>query len=57
MQRWRRNARDPAFRAALVANLASHPEWDPILFPEKYKPKDPPPRPDPSARAASGATR
>jgi hypothetical protein len=58
MQRWRSNARDPAFRAALVANLASHPEWDPILFPEKYKPKDPPPpRPDPFARAASGPTR
>jgi hypothetical protein len=33
---------DPAFRQALVANLRSHPEWDPILFPEKYKPKEPP---------------
>ncbi len=57
MQRWRVKARDPSFRAALVANLSSHPEWDPILFPEKYKPKIPvpPPRPvaDPGARAAS----
>ncbi|HEY2927465.1 MAG TPA: hypothetical protein VGJ65_11390 [Albitalea sp.] len=42
MQRWRGKAREPAFRAALVANLSAHPEWDPILFPEKYLPKDPP---------------
>lgn len=42
MPRWRPKLGDPAFRAALVANLSSHPEWDPILFPEKYKPKDPP---------------
>lgn len=39
VQRWRTKARNPAFRAALVAGLASHPEWDPILFPEKYKKK------------------
>jgi hypothetical protein len=39
VQRWRGKARNPAFRAALVAGLASHPEWDPILFPEKYKKK------------------
>jgi hypothetical protein len=42
MQRWRVKARDPAFRSALVSNLSAHPEWDPILFPEKYKPKEPP---------------
>lgn len=41
MQRWRAKAREPAFRAALAANLGAHPEWDPILFPEKYKPKEP----------------
>jgi hypothetical protein len=35
-------AHGSAFRAALVANLRAHPEWDPILFPEKYKPKPPP---------------
>jgi hypothetical protein len=40
MQRWRAKAREPAFRSALVSNLSSHPEWDPILFPEKYKPKE-----------------
>ncbi len=57
MQRWRSKAREPAFRASLVANLAAHPEWDPILFPEKYKPKDPPtPRPvNPVGRAPGAA--
>lgn len=43
MQRWRVKAREPAFRTALITNLSAHPEWDPILFPEKYKPKEPPP--------------
>jgi FecR protein len=42
MQRWRSKAQEPPFRAALVAHLSVHPEWDPILFPEKYKPKEPP---------------
>jgi hypothetical protein len=42
MQRFIPKANDPSFRQALVANLRSHPEWDPILFPEKYKPKEPP---------------
>ena len=27
---------DPRFRAGLEANLRFHPEWDPILYPEKY---------------------
>jgi hypothetical protein len=40
VQRWRGKAREPAFRSALVANLSSHPEWDPILFPEKYIKKE-----------------
>ncbi|MBI4204956.1 MAG: FecR domain-containing protein [Betaproteobacteria bacterium] len=40
VQRWRSRASDPAFRTALIANLKDHPEWDPILFPEKYKPKE-----------------
>jgi hypothetical protein len=56
MQRWRGKAREPAFRSALIANLSAHPEWDPILFPEKYKPKDPPPRSaSPADRSASKA--
>ncbi|MBI3919703.1 MAG: hypothetical protein HY322_22165 [Betaproteobacteria bacterium] len=40
VQRWRSRANDPAFRGALIVNLKNHPEWDPILFPEKYKPKE-----------------
>jgi hypothetical protein len=43
MQRFIPEAKDPAFREALIANLRFHPEWDPILFPEKYEPKPPPP--------------
>ena len=30
-------ASDPRFRAGLEANLRFHPEWDPILYPEKYQ--------------------
>lgn len=41
VDRWRAKAREGAFRAALIANLSSHPEWDPVLFPEKYLPKNP----------------
>ena len=41
VQRFRPRVSDPAFRAALVANLKFHPEWDPVLCPEKYKPKEP----------------
>jgi hypothetical protein len=33
-------AEDPKFRASLEANLRFHPEWDPILYPEKYEPKE-----------------
>lgn len=60
MHRWRSKASDSAFRAALVTNLSAHPEWDPILFPEKYKPKDPVPVParpglDPSGRPVGAA--
>jgi hypothetical protein len=39
VRQWRAKARDAAFRSALIANLPAHPEWDPILFPEKYLPK------------------
>jgi hypothetical protein len=39
IERWRTKARNGEFRRALVANLSSHPEWDPVLFPEKYLPK------------------
>lgn len=57
MQRWRVKAREPAFRQLLITNLSRHPEWDPILFPEKYKPKEPPPvRAALAARPASAAS-
>jgi len=46
VQRWKAKAfKDPAFKAAIVTNMSSHMEWDPILFPEKYLPKEPPPTP------------
>ena len=37
--RWRALAQNPAFRAGLAANMRAHPEWDRVLFPEKYLPK------------------
>lgn len=49
VQRWRGKAREPQFRSALVAELASHPEWDRTLFPEKYAP----PKPRPVVKATT----
>jgi len=37
VKRFEQRASDPAFRAALIANLRFHPEWDPVLYPEKYE--------------------
>ena len=52
VQRWKAKAfKDPVFKQAIVANMSSHPEWDPILFPEKYLPKEPPPAPPPAPAA------
>jgi hypothetical protein len=52
IQRLRPRAHDPEFRKALIANMRFHPEWDRILFPEKYEPKPkPPPPPTPAADA------
>jgi len=31
---------DPAFRAAVAARPAAFPEWDRVLHPEKYRPKE-----------------
>jgi hypothetical protein len=56
MQRFIRKADDPGFRQALIANLRYHFEWDPILFPEKYKPKEPPPEPPQQVGGQRGAT-
>jgi hypothetical protein len=46
-QSWRRGfvarfeprLKDPEFRRAVDAHLSAHPEWDPILHPEKYESK------------------
>jgi len=64
VQRWRAKANEAPFRAALVANLSAHPEWDPVLFPEKYRPKPAPetppavatPTPQPAALPAPAAS-
>lgn len=46
LTRWRPLANDAAFRASLASNMKAHPEWDRIVFPEKYLPKKPsPPKP------------
>jgi hypothetical protein len=39
VERFHQRARDPQFRSKLIENLAAHPEWDPVLFPEKYEKK------------------
>lgn len=41
---WRTLARKAEFRAGLTDNLRSHPEWERVLFPERFQPK-----PGPSA--------
>lgn len=43
--RFRPRLGDKAFRQQLADNVARHPEWDRILFPEKYRPRNPPARP------------
>ena len=39
--RWKALAQAPDFRKPLAANLRAHPEWDRVLYPEKYLPKTP----------------
>lgn len=41
LKRFRPRLSDPAFRDAVNANIAAYPEWDRILHPEKYRPKEP----------------
>lgn len=38
VQKWKVKANDSLFRKALIDNLRFHPEWDRILFPDKYRP-------------------
>jgi hypothetical protein len=39
VRRFQSRAHDAEFRKGLIANLREHPEWDPVLYPEKYRPK------------------
>jgi FecR protein len=57
---WRAHLADPAFRAAVLANLARHPEWTPLVVPpKKPKPRPAPPAfvPPPAPAAPSAAPR
>lgn len=55
VERWRPRLRDKAFRAAMIANLAAHPEWDPWVFPEKAAKKRADEKRAREARAAAAA--
>ncbi len=39
VERFQPRLKDAEFRRSVDAHLAEHPEWDPILHPEKYAPK------------------
>ena len=58
---WAAKADDGAFRQRLGARLARHPEWEPVLYPERFEPKPPaaavapPPAPVASAPPAPQA--
>lgn len=41
LAQWRALARRADFRAGLAANMRAHPEWDRVVFPEKYRPRPP----------------
>ena len=43
--RWKALAQQPEFRKGLIANMRAHPEWERIVFPEKYLPRKPMPAP------------
>jgi hypothetical protein len=45
VERFQPRLKDAEFRRALEAHVNNHPEWDPVLHPEKYLP---PPRPTPA---------
>jgi hypothetical protein len=40
---WAVKADDEVFRQHLEAKLARHPEWERVLYPERFEPKPPPP--------------
>jgi len=48
VDRFKARVNDGAFRKGLEDHLNNHPEWDPVLHPEKYAPKTPAQAPDSS---------
>ena len=53
VERFQPRLKDAAFRKALEANIDAHPEWDPILHPEKYEPKARPASEKPNSERGS----
>jgi hypothetical protein len=53
---WRRRIREGDFRDSLDRQMQLHPEWDPILHPEKYEPpaQVEAPRPKPLVESSAG---
>lgn len=51
-RQWSGRANDAAFRAAVDAHLSAHPEWERVLYPERFLPKKPP---DPATQPAASA--
>ena len=41
--RWKALAQQPEFRTGLISNMRTHPEWDRIVFPERYALRKPAP--------------
>jgi hypothetical protein len=39
VKRFESRSKDSEFRRKLIENLREHPEWDRVLFPEKYEQK------------------
>jgi hypothetical protein len=54
---WRRKIREPEFRESLDRQMQLHPEWDPVLHPEKYEtPQEAgAARPNPPAVSSAGS--
>ena len=52
---WASKANDEAFRERLEAGLARHPEWERVLYPERFEPKPPPVASAPQTPDAGGS--
>lgn len=57
LARWRPLAQQVEFRKGLVADMAAHPEWQPVLFPPPPKPPKPPAPPAQVSPAPAYGTR